>query len=455
MSIGVIGLLVAMAGAGACGDTSTGVMVVSDTDIAVPAGIDEIAFVVTSPAGELRAASSNLASTGLPATLALVHERGPLGPYEVVARGNMAGATAVERRARFSFVEGEVRVLRVDLLQRCVGASCESGTTCAAEGCRTVEVQPSELAPWTGEVERLDGSTQFDSGPDDGGPVGDGGPPVGDGGPPVGDGGGPCDACAGATVIAAPGGRFSVELGAGGLTGSCGGAGPEAALTFELTEESDVFVTTHGATEDTVLYVRACGCGAAEVACNDDADGFETSALQQRLAAGRWAIVVDSESAALGTTLDVDVYITPPGDAGDRCGRPIYLDPAGPTVGSTCLMTSAWNGGRCGAGPSDVFAGRDLVYYVVVTGPARMVGFDTCAGCTNFDNALDLLAVCTEDVSTTRVACSNDSCRSTCEPEGNRTQARIEQMLEPGVYYLVADGRGSMCGSFELTTSGL
>jgi hypothetical protein len=426
-------------------------MIVSDTDLAVPEDIDAITFVVVGPDETRREATSELRATGLPATLALVHDGGALGPFEVVAEGRLRGAPVLERRARFSFVDGEVRVLRMDLLRDCVSVPCEGDTTCAAGGCRPVAVDEAELIPWTGEVAGLDGGLDGAIPPDGGGP--DSSTDSGSDGGDV-DGGDVCPSCAEATVVAAPGGRFPLNLRDLGLRGSCGGDGAEATLTFELTESSDVFVTTHGSAEDTIVYIRPCACGDPEAACNDDADGLSTSAIQTQLAPGRWMVVVDSASAAIGAAVSVDVYVNPLAAPGDRCGRPMYL-PSGTTqTGDTCTMTADHNGGRC-VGSRDAFAGPDLVYYVVVTGPRRPITFDTCAGCTDFNDSLDLYSVCTSPSSSPRVACGDDTCLSSCAPSRFEPQGRVETPLDPGLYYLVVDGQGSDCGGFELTTSGL
>jgi len=132
----------------------------------------------------------------------------------------------------------------------------------------------------------------------------------------VDEGCGSCSACSGATTVSAPGGRYDVTTSSSGETGSCGDtSGYEATLTFTLTAMSDVFITTHQAgAVDTVLYVRECDCGGTEVACNDDADGRSTSALQLTLAAGTYNVFVDT-AAATGQTIPVDVYVSEPGAA--------------------------------------------------------------------------------------------------------------------------------------------
>src|SRR5688500_8090107 len=86
------------------------------------------------------------------------------------------------------------------------------------------------------------------------------------------EGCGACGACTGAIGITGSGGRFDVPLGPHVQTGGCSAtAGSEGYLTFTLTAPSDVFIATHGAGIDTVVYVRQCNCGGMQNGCNDNA----------------------------------------------------------------------------------------------------------------------------------------------------------------------------------------
>ncbi|MCC7537612.1 MAG: hypothetical protein IT379_15420, partial [Deltaproteobacteria bacterium] len=258
--------------------------------------------------------------------------------------------------------------------------------------------------------------------------------------------------CGGATAVTGTGGRFVQTLVAGTNNGSCGGTGGvETVFTFTTTTVSDVFITTHGSPGiDTVVYVRACRCAGPERACNDDADGLVTSALRlPDLAAGTYNVFVDSRSTT-PVAATVDIYITPTGADGDRCGRVLPLTiPA--TTGNNCGLTSDVNG-SCEWPES--LNGPDRVYYLTVPpGPARMVTFDTSTGCTDYDTSIDLRRSCAGTGMLGSLGCDDDGVRSSCSPTD--FQSRLSLSLEPGVYYLNVDGYGTSCGNYTLTTTGL
>ncbi len=258
--------------------------------------------------------------------------------------------------------------------------------------------------------------------------------------------------CAGARPVTGSGGRFTAMLAAGTDTGTCGGAGSEAIYTFTLTGTSDVFITTHGTPIDTVVYVRSCSCTGTEVGCNDDADGVTSSVVQlNALAGGTYTVFIDTK-VAMSAMVTADIYISPAAAAGDRCGRPTRF--VGPTaMGNTCGMASDTNGNCEFTGSLD---GPDRVYYLLVTGAARDIAFDTCTGCTGYDSSLELRRVCTPTGLADRLGCNDDSCRSTCGGSGRARQSRVATTgLAPGLYYVFVDGYGAFCGDYVLTSTGL
>ncbi len=156
-----------------CGEQElTQLMVVVDTDFDLPEELDELTITVTAPEDF----SNNTATAipreeDLPMRLAVVHRSGPLGPIQVKVDGFLGGLPQIQRRAEVFFVEGEVRVLRMDLLRSCQGVSCSGEEacgaptcTCGAEGCRPRRVTEDELPVW-------EGPTRLDFGMPDMGPV--------------------------------------------------------------------------------------------------------------------------------------------------------------------------------------------------------------------------------------------------------------------------------------------
>lgn len=136
----------------------TEVLVVADTDLAVPSELTRVRFEVTGPRGDVQRASADFAAgDARPSVLALVHRGGPLGPFTVEAIGERGTEEVVRRSARLALVAGEVRALHVTLRRACAGVACAEGETCGDAGCRAIDVDPSELEPWNGPPPSVDG----------------------------------------------------------------------------------------------------------------------------------------------------------------------------------------------------------------------------------------------------------------------------------------------------------
>jgi len=151
----------------------TEVVVVVDSDYAVPTELDAVVVEVVDPDGGLQRSIGNLAGPeDLPAMVGLVHEGGPLGPYEIVAVGRLAGESVVSRRALFTFIERQILSLPMHLVRSCEGETCPTGQTCTEDGCADEEV--SGLRVWSGSPERLGGGDGDADGDVDGDVDGDG-----------------------------------------------------------------------------------------------------------------------------------------------------------------------------------------------------------------------------------------------------------------------------------------
>lgn len=188
---------------GACGaDELTELVVVVDSDLAVPTALDEVSIVVAGATGTRTTARASLdgpAGVPLPVTLGL--SPGATGGTTVTIRadGLLGGVRRVSREVRTSFVENRRLVVRIALLSSCVGVVCGDGDTCGRDGaCVTATVAPSTLPSFTGPLPREDLGTidaGSDLGPPDLGPP-DLGPP--DLGPPIDAGPPSCDSLYGA-----------------------------------------------------------------------------------------------------------------------------------------------------------------------------------------------------------------------------------------------------------------
>jgi hypothetical protein len=154
-----------------CTRARTEILVVTDTDYAVPDEIDEMRIVVEAPDGSTSEATADFGGgdPAPPRTLGLVHEGGRLGPFHVRATGRLRGTTVITREAEVSFVSGRTLVLRLDLLSRCEGVTCGAGESCGEDGCASIEVD--DLEEWNGQIPGLRdaGMSEVDAGMDDAG----------------------------------------------------------------------------------------------------------------------------------------------------------------------------------------------------------------------------------------------------------------------------------------------
>jgi hypothetical protein len=264
-----------------------------------------------------------------------------------------------------------------------------------------------------------------------------------------------CNAqCEGTAInVPLPGGRFTGSEGAWANAGSCGGAAaPETAYRLVLTAASDVFVTTHGTGFDTVVYMRR-GCCGAELGCNDNADGRNTSVLAQTdVPPGVYYIFVDGATAAAAGAFTVDIYATPTSDhSADACGNPTRIANA-PVAGNTCGYRHDYDPQQ---GCLNATSSYDAVYYFVLDTPS-MVSFNTCAG-TCIDSVLYVRDVCS--VGSSQRLCADDSCDAPESCFSNSHQTRLSGTLSAGVHYLVLDtypdGPPVTCGAFTITPTGI
>lgn len=143
---------------GCATESLTELLVVTDTDLAVPAELDTVRFVVRGPSGDEQRAEARWGEGGArPAVLGLVRRSESAGPLEIDVIGERSGVEILRRSARVSFVPGRASMLRMDLLRDCVGSTCGPGSTCGDAGCRSIDVAPSEVVDWSGDPAPLDG----------------------------------------------------------------------------------------------------------------------------------------------------------------------------------------------------------------------------------------------------------------------------------------------------------
>lgn len=174
--------IVLFAGLPACAADLTQIVLVVESDLAVPAELDGVRVAVRGPSGRTVVEDHPLGPEGisLPLTMGL-RPAGALGPVQVRVTGLLAGSVEVVQVREATAIAGETRMLRVVLSRECRFVSCEEEQTCIEGVCSNPLVPV--LPPWDGLRDAGldaggDGGPGLDAGPD--AAVGDGGA---DGGP--------------------------------------------------------------------------------------------------------------------------------------------------------------------------------------------------------------------------------------------------------------------------------
>ncbi|MEC7523219.1 MAG: hypothetical protein VYE22_25290 [Myxococcota bacterium] len=168
-------LLLAAAG---CAAEPTQLVVVVDSDLAVPDDVVAISVETVDPTGvtlsDVRFALAAPGEGSPPARFELPLSFGVV-PIDddasrrvtVVARApGPSDEVLVEQRFRAGFVAGQRLLLPMFLLDRCVDRSCGADETCAPPGCVSQDVPPDDLRPARPGAE-LDGGTDPGCGAED------------------------------------------------------------------------------------------------------------------------------------------------------------------------------------------------------------------------------------------------------------------------------------------------
>jgi len=153
----------------ACDAPLTEVVVVVDSDLAVPEQLDEIFVQVEGASGLAYSASAALTGTGaarLPVSVGLRPGDDPNAVLAIRAIGRRDGSGQVEAEVRTNFVEGRRLLVRITLRASCLGVRCEMGETCRDGACVDPFVPPGTLPPFDGDGGALDGGTPWDAASD-------------------------------------------------------------------------------------------------------------------------------------------------------------------------------------------------------------------------------------------------------------------------------------------------
>jgi len=197
------GFLALLALAAGCESPATQLVVLVDTDFAVPDEVAGLQVTVQDAEGsevssaELAisdALSDSEAVFSLPLSFAVVPvDDDASRRVRVQVDGlDRDGAWVASRSVRTGFIEDETLLLPIFLLRSCESVMCPEGTTCGADGCESEEVDPEDLEDVRpGEELEVD-SGLVDAGPEDAGEADSG--PEDAGGPDAGDASTPPDA---------------------------------------------------------------------------------------------------------------------------------------------------------------------------------------------------------------------------------------------------------------------
>ena len=161
-------------------DDPTQIVVLVDTDLAVPGELDRFRLQVEFR-GQAHAdhtyplTPGSAGAASLPGTFTVVAGEDLASLVTVEVTGQKGSNVVVRRTARTRFSEGEALLLRLTLQRACVSKSCPKGQTCKAGLCASDEVDPATLPRYSPDKVLLDGGPRdAGAGPDlapDKGPV--------------------------------------------------------------------------------------------------------------------------------------------------------------------------------------------------------------------------------------------------------------------------------------------
>jgi hypothetical protein len=251
------------------------------------------------------------------------------------------------------------------------------------------------------------------------------------------------------TVAGTPGSRTAQEVipvdsticTTDGYTPTCEPGGDDVIVELVAPFSGTALVDTCAAASfDTVLAVLDGGCGAPELACDNDACAPSSQVSFPIVNGSTYTLVVDGAAGATGTA-DLTLDLTESCEG--WCGNPIVVTPAPTgTPGSRTshdVVTVDLDG--CGIDsvvPSCDPGGNDVVveFTSPVNGDATV---DTCAAASVDTIVLALDGVC----GGAELACNDDACG---------TASQITFPVSYGqTYTVVVDGKGGAIGTADLT----
>lgn len=243
----------------------------------------------------------------------------------------------------------------------------------------------------------------------------------------------PGDSCASPLVLAGTGGSDTNTLigKSNDTTGTCGGAGADAAYQFTISGARHVTVTADSSgTFDYALYLRASPCATGvQQACVVSAGGAGTVDILN-LPAGTYYVFLDALAGAGGPyTIQLTASSAVPPPSNDTCAAPGAL-PSGP--GQTLFGANDDYQGSC-----NPVGGVEDVYGFTLASRSQVTVTGSAAG----DVAVYLGSSC--GVTASELGCAN------------ATSSGLESLTVPdlpaGSYFVYVEGVNGYAGSFTPT----
>jgi len=209
------------------------------------------------------------------------------------------------------------------------------------------------------------------------------------------------------------------------MTGSCirGGEAPEVVYQMTIERRAQVSVTINSSYDGALYLLGTCGELRSEIACNDDDPNTSRSHIDTTLDAGTYFVVVDGYGNDAGD-FELVVQTQDLQSLAQVCGGATPLRPGVAVTGSTAGQPNYFTATCAGGAGSP-----DRVYALDVPSRSRM----RLRMQSTYDGALHV-----------RSDCANPSSELACNDDHIDTRhSMVVATLDPGRYYVFADGYGS------------
>ncbi|MBI5500601.1 MAG: pre-peptidase C-terminal domain-containing protein [Deltaproteobacteria bacterium] len=251
--------------------------------------------------------------------------------------------------------------------------------------------------------------------------------------------------------------------------GCAGSGGRDVWYWFRLPVSHAVYLSTVGATWDTVIHVRSGSCTGALTAygCADDACGVSARGGQfvGILPAGTYYVAIDGFSAASSGAFTLYYQASACVAVRDADTGTAVLDPIRstmPTLTGSTVGQGNDSTGLCAAGAGQI--APDVYYYLGLC-PSRTVTMNTCGassgGGTDFNTVLYARYGGCAASGAGDTACNNDDATCTGWPPGSYGSRISFGSTGQGLYYVFVDGYVETLpllpseGNYTLSVSGM